>query len=55
MSNLEISLNDGIHTVGAIKFIPDSVVIIGPKAELNDINEINTLKDTLLDLSYAVK
>ena len=54
-SHLEISLNDGYTQVGEIKFIPDSVVIVGPKAELNNINEINTLKDTLLDLSSAVK
>ena len=54
-SHLEISLNDGYTQVGEIKFIPDSVVIVGPKAELNNINEINTLKDTLLELSSAVK
>ncbi len=53
MSNLEISMLDGYTQVGAIKFVPDSVVVIGPKAELNDINEIYTIKDTLLNLSYA--
>ena len=54
-SNLEISLADGYTQVGEIKFIPDSVIIVGPKAELNNINNIHTIKDTLLDLSYAAK
>jgi len=54
-SNLEISLSDGYTQVGMVKFIPDSVIIVGPKAELNSINKIYTVKDTLLDLSYATK
>ncbi len=53
-SNLEISLADGYTQVGGIKFLPDSVIIFGPKAELNDINRIYTIKDTLLDLAYAI-
>ncbi len=52
-SNLEISLANGYTQVGEIKFIPDSVIIVGPKAELNDINRVHTIKDTLFDLSYA--
>ena len=51
---LEISLADGYTQVGGIKFLPDSVIIFGPKAELNDINRIYTIKDTLLDLAYAI-
>ena len=54
-SNIEISLADGYTQVGFIKFIPDSVIIIGPKAELNNLNTIYTSRDTLLDLSYAMK
>ena len=52
-SNLFISLKDGYTQVGLIKFNPDSVNIVGPKAELDRINSINTIKDTLTDLSYA--
>ena len=55
MSNLEISMLDGYTQVGEIKFIPDSVIIVGPKAELNSINKVHTIKDTLLDLSYSMK
>ena len=52
-SNLSISLKDGYTQVGLIKFYPDSVNIVGPKAELDRINNINTIKDTLINLSYA--
>ena len=52
-SNLLISLKDGYTQVGLIKLYPDSVNIVGPKAELDRINGINTIKDTLTDLSYA--
>ena len=52
-SNLSISLKDGYTQVGLIKFYPDSVNIVGPKAELDMINNINTIKDTLTNLSYA--
>ena len=51
--NLSISLKDGYTQVGLIKFYPDSVNIVGPKAELDRINNINTIKDTLTNLSYA--
>ncbi len=50
-SNLLISLKDGYTQVGLIKFYPDSVNIVGPKAELDRINNINTIKDTLTNLS----
>ncbi len=52
-SNLLISLKDGYTQVGLIKFYPDSVNIVGPKAELDRINNINTIKDTLTNLSDA--
>tara|TARA_B100000287_G_scaffold160097_1_gene150999 strand:- start:191 stop:1162 length:972 start_codon:yes stop_codon:yes gene_type:complete len=52
-SNLEISLADGYTQVGPTKFIPDSIVLVGPKAELNDIDKVFTVKDTLMDLSYT--
>tara|TARA_Y100000768_G_C23904507_1_gene646823 strand:- start:267 stop:1127 length:861 start_codon:yes stop_codon:yes gene_type:complete len=54
-SNIEISLTDGYTQVNEIKFTPDSVIIVGPKAELNTINKVHTIKDTLLDLSNAMK
>ena len=54
-SNIEISLADGYTQVNEIKFFPDSVIIVGPQAELNSINRVYTIKDTLLDLSYAIK
>ena len=54
-SNIEIFLIDGYTQVGEIKFVPDSVIIVGPKAELSNINEVYTNKDTLYDLSYAIK
>ena len=50
-SNLLISLKDGYTQVGLIKLYPDSVNIVGPKAELDRINNINTIKDTLTNLS----
>ena len=52
-SNLFISLKDGYTQVGLTKFYPDSVNIVGPKAELDRINNINTIKDTLTNLSDA--
>ena len=52
-SNLLISLKDGYTQVGLIKLYPDSVNIVGPKAELDRIYNINTTKDTLTNLSYA--
>jgi len=54
-SNLDISLADGYTQIGNIKFFPDSVIIVGPKAELNDINKVYTIKDTLLNLSSATE
>ena len=54
-SNIEVFLADGYTQVNKIKFIPDSVIIVGPQAELNNINKVHTIKDTLLDLSYSMK
>jgi hypothetical protein len=35
-----------------MKFNPDSVVLVGPKVELAKIENVHTVKDTLIDLSY---
>ena len=51
-SNISISLKDGYTQVGLMKFKPDSVVIVGPKVELAKIENVHTVKDTLIDLSY---
>lgn len=52
-SNLLLSLKDGYTKVGLIEFKPDSVVIVGPKAELAEIERVQTVKDTFLNLSYS--
>ena len=52
-SSLEISLSDGYTQIGQIQFIPDHVVVVGPKAELNQIKNLYTIKDTLSNLSFA--
>ena len=51
-SNISISLKDGYTHVGLMKLKPDSVVIVGPKVELAKIENVHTVKDTLIDLSY---
>ena len=51
-SNISISLKDGYTQVGLMKFNPDSVVLVGPKVELAKIENVHTVKDTLIDLSY---
>ncbi len=55
ISNLEISLADGYTQVGLTKFTPDSVIVVGPKGELSNINEVFTVRDTLLNLSSPAK
>ena len=54
-STIISSLKDGYTQVGLIKLDPDSVIIIGPKAELDKINNINTIRDTLFQLSSITK
>ena len=51
-SNISISLKDGYTQIGLMKFNPDSVVLVGPKVELAKIENVHTVKDTLIDLSY---
>ena len=51
-SNISISLKDGYIQIGLMKFNPDSVVLVGPKVELAKIENVHTVKDTLIDLSY---
>ena len=51
-SNISISLKDGYTQIGLMKFNPDSVVLVGPKVELAKIENVPTVKDTLIDLSY---
>ena len=54
-STLNSSLKDGYTEVGFIKLNPDSVIIVGPKAELDRIDKINTSRDTLVDLSTTTE
>ena len=55
ISKLQLSLLDGYTAVNSIQLRPDSVVIVGPKAELADIDYINTLPDTIENLSNSIK
>jgi len=50
-STLISYLKDGYTQVGLIKLNPDSVIIVGPKAELDKIDNIYTISDTLIELS----
>jgi len=50
-STLISYLKDGYTQVGLIKLDPDSVIIVGPKAELDKINNLYTISDTLIELS----
>ena len=54
-SNLISSLKDGYTQVGFIKLDPDSVVIVGPKGELDNINNVYTIRDTISQLSNIAK
>ena len=55
ISKLQLSLLDGYTAVNSIQLRPDSVIIVGPKAELADIEYINTLPDTIENLSNSIK
>ena len=55
ISKLHLTLLDGYTSVNSIQLTPDSVVIVGPKAELADIEYINTLPDTMENLSNSIK
>ena len=55
ISNVLSVIKDGYVQIGRTKFDPDSLTIIGPKVELNNISEVYTIKDTVLNLSKAYK
>ena len=54
-SNILSMVKDGYVQIGNIKFESDSLTIIGPKVELNNISEVYTIKDTLLNLSKSLR
>ena len=54
-SNIISQLKDGYTQIGSVKFNPDSVNIVGPKAELDKIDNIYTIKDTLLEVSNFIE
>ena len=49
-SNINEVIRDGYIQIGKTKFIPDSILIIGPKVELDQTESIFTIKDTLFNL-----
>jgi len=49
-SNINEIVKDGHVQVSKTEFKPDSIDIIGPKVELDKINNVYTIKDTLIDL-----
>ena len=54
-SKIWSSVKDGYVKIGNPKFDPDSIIITGPKVELNKINEVYTINDTLVNLTKAQK
>ena len=50
LSNINKLVKDGHIQIGKTEFQPDSINIIGPKVELDKINSIYTVKDTLNNL-----
>ena len=55
ISNISSLVKDGYLQIGNAQFEPDSLIIIGPKVELNKINEVHTAKDTLFNLSKSIR
>ncbi len=55
ISDILSLVKDGHVQIGDTMFDPDSLIIIGPKVELNKINEVYTIKDTLFNLSKRQK
>ena len=53
ISNILSVVRNGYIQIGNIQFEPDSLTIIGPKAELDKINEVFTIRDTLLNLTKS--
>ena len=55
ISNILAFVKDGYVQIGETKFSPDSLTLVGPRVELDKINEMYTIKDTLFDLSSTLK
>ena len=55
ISNIWSEVKDGYIQIGNTLFEPDSLTLIGPKVELDKINEVYTAKDTLLNLIKNVE
>ncbi len=51
ISNIHITIIDGYIQIGKIKFDPDSLVVTGPKIELDSISYVLTSKDTIFNVS----
>ena len=55
ISNIWSVVKDGYIQIGNTQFEPDSLTLIGPKVELDKINEVYTAKDTLLNLIKSIE
>ena len=55
LSNINELVKDGHIQIGKTEFTPDSINIIGPKVELDKINSIYTIEDTLNNLFKLTK
>ena len=53
VSNIWSEVKDGYVHIGNTQCEPDSLTIIGPRVELNKINEVYTTKDTLTNLTKS--
>jgi len=53
ISNILSLVNDGYIQIGNTQLEPDSLIIIGPKVELSNINEVYKVKDTLFNLTKS--
>ncbi len=55
LSNIKEEIIDGYVQIGKIEFNPDSILITGPKIELDKTLSVFTAKDTLNDLYKVVR
>lgn len=55
ISNIYTTIIDGYIQIGKIKFDPDSVVVTGPKVELDSILYAATAKDTISNVSKYLR
>ena len=55
LSNINELVKDGHIQIGKTEFQPDSINIIGPRVELDKINSVYTVKDTLNNLFKLTK